>query len=85
MIQVVAVAVIEPYILDVTFSDGTRRRVDVEPILWGPLFEPVHDPAYFRKARFDPDMGTVAWPNGADIAPEYLYEHGVVVSDLASV
>jgi len=56
----------------VTFDDGTIGIVDFQPWLEGPIFEPLKDVAYFR--RFFLDGGTVAWPNGADIAPETLYE-----------
>ena len=55
-----------------TFNDGTEGSVDFAPWLSGPVFEPLKRPAYFRK--FFIDGGTVAWPNGADIAPETLYE-----------
>jgi hypothetical protein len=55
-----------------TFNDGTEASVDFQPWLSGPVFEPLTQPAYFRK--FFVDGGTVAWPNGADIAPETLYE-----------
>jgi hypothetical protein len=55
-----------------TFNDGTEASVDFESWLSGPVFEPLKSAAYFRK--FFIDGGTVAWPNGADIAPETLYE-----------
>jgi hypothetical protein len=86
MIEVTDVAIVRCYVLDVSFSDGTRKYVDVSPLLWGPLFEPLKDPAYFAKGQFDPEIRTVAWPNEADIAPEYLYEHGssVVAEELES-
>jgi hypothetical protein len=58
--------------LHLTFNDGTSGSVDFAPWLQGPVFEPLQDEAYFR--RFFLDGGTVAWPNGADIAPETLYE-----------
>jgi uncharacterized protein DUF2442 len=38
------------------------------------VFEPLHDPEYFRLFRVDPECDTLVWPNGADIAPESLYE-----------
>jgi hypothetical protein len=49
--------------------------VDFEPWLAGPVFEPLKQPTYFKK--FFIDGGTVAWPNGADIAPETLYEAAI--------
>jgi len=60
------------YRVHLTFNDGTEASVDFSPWLSGPVFEPLKRPAYFRK--FFLDGGTVAWPNGADIAPETLYE-----------
>ena len=70
---VVAVRVLRPYVLDVTFEDGAKRQVDMEPLLWGEVFQPLWDPDFFAQASVDPELGTVAWPNGADIAPEFLY------------
>ena len=55
-----------------TFNDGTEKTVDFRSWLKGPVFEPLKDPSYFR--RFFIDGGTVVWPNGADIAPETLYD-----------
>jgi hypothetical protein len=55
------------------FDDGTRKTVDSKPLLTGPLFAPLRDPAYFRRVSIDPVCGTVVWPNGADFAPEALY------------
>ena len=72
--EVIDAEVVGPTSLVVTFDDGTRRRVNLEPLLVGPVFAPLHDPAYFRKARASKAAGTVVWPNGADIAPETLYE-----------
>ena len=82
--KVTDVQVGEGYILYVTFSDGLRRRVNVESVLWGVMFESLRDLAIFRQAAFDPQLGTVAWPNGADLAPEYLWEHGEAVTSAYS-
>lgn len=56
----------------VTFDDGSRKTLDFEQWLHGPVFEALRDPDYFKS--FFLDGWTVAWPNGADVAPEALYE-----------
>lgn len=60
------------------FSDGSEGEVDLLPHLWGPVFEPLRDPAAF--ARFAV-RGTLCWPNGADFAPEFLL--GLITSTAA--
>jgi hypothetical protein len=62
------------YSLRVTFNDGTTKRVNLRPLLWGDVFKPLRDPDRFSEVYLDEKMGTVAWPNGADFAPEALYE-----------
>jgi hypothetical protein len=75
LIRVQAVTPLEGFLVDVTFTDGTRRVVDLEPYLHGPIFEPIRgDATLFRSAFID--NGTIAWPNGADIDPDVLY-HGL--------
>lgn len=58
--------------LDLTFNDNLQGTVDLQGWLQGPIFEPLKDSRYFQ--QFFVDGGTVMWPNGADIAPETLYE-----------
>ena len=60
------------YKIYLTFGDGLQATVDFSDWLYGPIFEPLKDQEYF--ARFFIEGGTVSWPNGADIAPETLYE-----------
>jgi hypothetical protein len=60
------------YRIHLTFNDGKSATIDFLRWIEGPIFEPLKDPRYFR--RFFLDGGTVSWPNGADIAPETLYE-----------
>jgi len=64
----------EPNKISIRFSDGMEKTVDISHLLYGPIFDPLKDPAYFLKGEFYPVAGTVVWPNGADIAPETLYE-----------
>jgi hypothetical protein len=62
------------YRLRLRFDDGTEAVVDLASELWGEVFEPLRDPARFREFRVDPELRTLVWPNGADLAPEHLYE-----------
>ena len=73
----------EGFKVKIWFRDGSIKIVDFEDHLktkTGPVFEPLKDVEYFSKARYDEELSTIAWPNGADIAPEYLYENGIDIS-----
>lgn len=69
-----AVEVIGEHKLRVTFKDGLIGDVDFTGRHWRGVSEPLADPAFFAQARIDPEIRTVAWPNGFDMAPETLYE-----------
>ena len=71
MEEVINLRVVRPYVLNIEFADGKRRQVDVKQELHGKVFEPLKDPEFFGKAKVE--GGTVAWPNGADFSPEFLY------------
>ena len=73
IIHVTEVKVVDSYSLVLTFDNGVQKRVNLRQELYGPIFEPLRDPSYFAKAYVDPDSRTVAWPNGADFAPDFLY------------
>ena len=60
------------YRIHLVFNDGVESTVDFSTWLQGPIFEPLKEQSYFK--RFFVEGGTVTWPNGADIAPETLYE-----------
>ena len=60
------------YTIWLRFSDGAEGEVDLSAELYGEVFEPLRDIEAFKKFRLDPEMETIAWPNGADIAPEFL-------------
>jgi hypothetical protein len=77
ILRILEARVSGPRLLSLAFNDGTRKTVDVTPLLGGPVFEPLRDPAYFARATLDPVCGTVVWPNGADFAPEALHELAV--------
>ena len=62
------------YRLALTFSDGVLKVVDLEPYLTGEVFGALHDNEQFIQYALTPV--TIEWANGADLAPEYLYEIG---------
>lgn len=72
MHKVVKVEAMEGYRLSVEFGDGVAGIVDLSARLFGPIFEPLKDPAYFRRVAID-EFGAICWPNGADLAPDALY------------
>jgi len=55
------------------FADGSQGTVDLSTELSGPMFEPLRDQAFFAQVRLHPELRTLVWPNGADLAPEFLY------------
>jgi hypothetical protein len=69
-----AVSVVRHGVLALTFADGLSGELDVLDRIWGPVFERVRTPEGFAEARFDSETKTVAWPSGADLAPDTLYE-----------
>ena len=62
------------YTLLCTFNDGVRKKVDLSPLLQYPAFEELQDKTQFIQFGL---QDTIFWANGADIAPEYLYENGI--------
>jgi hypothetical protein len=71
--RVVEIKTLDDYKLWVRFQDGKSGSVDLSGELWGPMFEPLKDKKFFGKAEIHPELATVTWPNGADLAPEFLY------------
>ena len=74
ILRIKAASVCGPCRLDLTFSDGVSKKVDVRPLLRGPVMAPLTDESYFARVTLDTLSGTVTWPNGADFAPEALYD-----------
>ena len=72
--DIVAAEALGDYRLRLRFEDGVEGVVHLAPHLsFQGVFEPLRDPAYFAQARVDPQLGTVFWPNGADLDPDVLY------------
>jgi hypothetical protein len=72
MPRVIDADYIKDYRIKVVFSNGVEREVDCKQFVGGGIFDALLDKKYFKK--FFVDGWTISWPNGADIAPETLYE-----------
>jgi hypothetical protein len=73
MNDVIEVRYLHDYTVWLRFEDGTTGEVDLRESLRGPVFEPLRNLEYFKQVSVDAEIGTIVWPNGADIAPETLY------------
>ena len=74
MVRVSSVEVLGHYFLRLSFSDGLVRDVDLTHLRdSGPVFEPLTDPSFFARVRVDSELGTIVWPNGADLDPLVLH------------
>jgi hypothetical protein len=72
--DIVGATALGDYRLHLRFEDGVEGVVDLAPLLsFRGIFEPLRDLVYFAQVRADPELGTVAWPNGADLDPDVLY------------
>ncbi|MBW2250297.1 MAG: DUF2442 domain-containing protein [Deltaproteobacteria bacterium] len=72
--RVIDAKYIKDYTLYLRFSDGSDGEVDLEHELDGEIFEPLKDISYFKDFIVNQEFHTVVWPNGADFAPEFLFE-----------
>lgn len=72
MNRIVRVQAKPNHILAVEFDDGVAGELSLADRLFGPVFEPLQDPAYFAQVAVDP-FGAICWPNGADLAPDAIY------------
>ncbi|HVY77107.1 MAG TPA: DUF2442 domain-containing protein [Solirubrobacterales bacterium] len=71
---VVNASVVRHGVLELTFADGLSGTVEVLPHMWGAVFEQARTKEGFAEAYVDDETHTVAWPGGADLAPDTLYE-----------
>jgi hypothetical protein len=75
IVDVTRVDVLKGCRLRLEFDDGTAGEVDIsELVSFAGVFAPLRDPVAFRQVRVDPELGTIAWPDGADIDPFVLHE-----------
>lgn len=75
-LHVTEVKYLEGFKLQLTFNNDVIKVVDLKDELSGLIFEPLKNETFFRQGSINPETNTIEWPNGADFAPEFLYEVG---------
>lgn len=74
---------LEAYKLRLTFNNQVTQVIDLSTEIYGEIFEPLKDIEYFQQVFLNPETKTIEWPNGADFAPEFLYELGQSIPQTA--
>lgn len=72
MLEVKEAKYIAGYSLEIVFNNGIKKVVDLSNSLNGQVFAPLKDIQFFKQFRIN--FNTIEWENGADFAPEYLFE-----------
>ncbi|NQU26615.1 MAG: DUF2442 domain-containing protein [Candidatus Nealsonbacteria bacterium] len=65
---------VRDFVIHLRFSGGTEGDIDLRDELYGEIFEPLKDQTLFRQCSVHPELHTIFRPNGADLAPEFLYD-----------
>jgi len=73
ILHVIDAKYLEDYRIEVSFNDGKKGIVDLSQSLQGTVFGFLKNKKKFSQFKFDRELDTIVWPNGADMAPEYLY------------
>ena len=72
--DIIAVNPLQNYKLYLRFEDNQEGIVDIQQqIKFTGVFEPLKDPGYFAQVKVNPELGTIQWPNGADLDPDVLH------------
>jgi hypothetical protein len=70
--RVTAFEIVADYTLRIHFDDETEQVIDFEPVLYGPVFEPLRNLELFNQVKLVEEVGCLEWPTGADFDPETL-------------
>ncbi|MFH7243653.1 MAG: DUF2442 domain-containing protein [Spirulina sp.] len=82
-LHVETVEYLDNYKLRLTFNNQAIVDVDLAQELYGEIFAPLKDVEYFKQVFLNPETSTIEWPNGADFAPEFLYDLGQPIAQTA--
>ena len=74
-LHVVKAEYVTDYKIKIEFNNGETGIVDLQNELSGEIFESLKDLDNFKNFHVDPEIDTIVWENGADLAPEFLYEN----------
>jgi hypothetical protein len=80
--RIIGFSIVGLYTLLIEFNDGTEQVIDFEPILYGPVFGPLRDPALFQQVELIDYAGCLEWPTGADFDPETLHDWPTVKDEI---
>lgn len=81
--RVTQFATVEPYVLRVHFDDATAQIINFKPIMAGQVYGPLNELALFERVIIDEEIGTLVWPNGADVDPATLHDWDIYAETLA--
>jgi hypothetical protein len=74
ILQITDAKHLQGYQIWLKFNDGKEGVVNLSNELWGVMFEPLKDLSLFSQVKLDAELDTIVWPNGADLAPEFLHD-----------
>lgn len=72
--RIIEAQYVKDYTIKIRFADGVEGKVNLSDELIGEIFQALKDISYFKNFTVDPELHTLVWPNGADFAPEFLYD-----------
>lgn len=75
ILHVIEARYLHDFVVWLRFNDGAEGEIDLSGELEGEVFGPLANPDAFKRFKVDPELGTIVWENGADLAPEFLYEN----------
>ena len=73
--HVMSATYVSGYVVRLKFRDGIAGEIDLSSELTGPMFESLRKLENFKQFKVHPEFHTLVWPNGADLAPEFLYQN----------
>ena len=72
--DIIEVRPLDCFRLHLRFEDGVEGTIDLSKhIQLEGVFAPLADPGFFKQVRVNSELGTIVWPNGADLDPDVLY------------